>query len=79
MRILLLHSDFIEYQPISKEVEAAEDIQYKASKKIDEVIVALIAVEKDDDESIIDDVCKELKAYSEKKNVRIYYSILMHT
>ena len=66
MRILLLHSDFIEYQPISKEVEAAEDIQYKASKKIDEVIVALIAVEKDDDESIIDDVCKELKAYSEK-------------
>jgi len=47
-------------------VEAAEDIQYKASKKIDEVIVALIAVEKDDDESIIDDVCKELKAYSEK-------------
>jgi len=75
MRILLLHSDFIEYQPISKEVEAAEDIQYKASKKIDEVIVALIAVEKDDDESIIDDVCKELKAYSEKikcENLLLY-------
>lgn len=75
MRILLLHSDFIEYQPISKEVENAEDIQYKTSKKIDDVIVALIAVEKDDDESIIDDVCKELKAYSEKikcDNLLIY-------
>ena len=65
MRVLLLHSDFIEYQPISKEVRAAEDIQSKSTKKIDEVIVALIAVEKDDDESIIDDVCRELKKYGE--------------
>jgi threonyl-tRNA synthetase len=65
MRVLLLHSDFIEYQPISKEVRAAEDIQSKSTKKIDEVIVALIAVEKDDDESIIDDVCRELKNYGE--------------
>ncbi len=65
MRILLLHSDFIEYQPISKEVQTAEDILSKSKKKIDEVIVALIAVEKDDDESIIGDVCKELKTYGE--------------
>jgi threonyl-tRNA synthetase len=49
MRILLLHADFIEYQPISKEILAAEDIPSKSSIKIDEVIVALIAVEKDDD------------------------------
>ena len=65
MRILLLHSDFIEYQPISKEVQTAEDIPSKSKEKIDEVIVALIAVEKDDDESIIGDVCKELKRYGE--------------
>jgi len=65
MRILLLHSDFIEYQPISKEVQTAEDILSKSKKKIDEVIVALIAVEKDDDESIIGEVCKELKRYGE--------------
>ena len=65
MRILLLHSDFIEYQPISKEIQTAEDIPSKSKEKIDEVIVALIAVEKDDDESIIGDVCKELKTYGE--------------
>ena len=65
MRILLLHSDFIEYQPISKEIESAEEIPSTSSKKINDVIVALIAVEKDDDESIIDGVCKELKTYSE--------------
>src|SRR5206468_11535029 len=75
MRVLLLHSDFIEYQPISKEVQAAEDIQSKCTKKIDEVIVALIAVERDDDESIIDDVCRELKTYGEtikSDNLLIY-------
>ena len=75
MRILLLHSDFIEYQPISKEIDSAEEIPSTSSKKINDVIVALIAVEKDDDESIIDDVCKELKTYSETikcDNILVY-------
>jgi threonyl-tRNA synthetase len=65
MRILLLHADFIEYQPISKEIQTAEDIPTKSSKKIDEVIVALVAVEKDDDESLTDEVGSELKKYGQ--------------
>ena len=65
MRILLLHADFIEYQPISKEIQTAEDIPSKSSKKIDEVIVALVAVEKDDDESLTDKVGSELKTYGQ--------------
>ena len=65
MRILLLHADFIEYQPISKEIRTAEDIPSKSSKKIDEVIVALVAVEKDDDESLTDEVGSELKTYGQ--------------
>ncbi len=65
MRILLLHADFIEYQPISKEIQTAEDVPSKSSKKIDEVIVALVAVEKDDDESLTDKVGGELKAYGQ--------------
>jgi threonyl-tRNA synthetase len=65
MRILLLHADFIEYQPISKEIQTAEDIPSRSSKKIDEVIVALVAVEKDDDESLIDEVGSELKTYGQ--------------
>ncbi|MDW0276334.1 MAG: threonyl-tRNA synthetase editing domain-containing protein, partial [Nitrososphaeraceae archaeon] len=71
----MLHSDFIEYQPISKEIESAEEISSTLSKKINDVIVALIAVEKDDDGSIIDDVCKELKTYSEMikcDNILVY-------
>ena len=65
MRILLLHADFIEYQPISKEIQTAENIPSKSSKKIDEVIVALVAVEKDDDESLTDEVGSELKTYGQ--------------
>lgn len=65
MRILLLHADFIEYQPISKEIQTAEDIPSKSSKKIDEVIVALVAVEKDDDEALTDEVGSELKTYGQ--------------
>lgn len=65
MRILLLHADFIEYQPISKEIQTAEDISSKDSKKIDEVIVALVAIEKDDDESLADEVGTQLKAYGQ--------------
>ena len=65
MRILLLHADFIEYQPISKEIQTAEEIASKSSKKIDEVVVALVAVEKDDDESLVDEVVSELKAYGQ--------------
>ena len=65
MRILLLHADFIEYQPISKEIQTAEDIPSKSSKKIDEVIVALVAVEKNDDESLTDQAGTELKAYGQ--------------
>src|SRR4029079_14687220 len=51
------------------------EIPSTSSKKINDVIVALIAVEKDDDESIIDDVCKELKTYSETikcDNILVY-------
>ena len=75
MRILLLHADFIEYQPISKELQTAENISSTSSKKIDEVIVALVAVEKDDDESLIDEVGTELKNYGQMikcNNLLIY-------
>lgn len=65
MRILLLHADFIEYQPISKEIQTAEDIPSKSSKKIEEVVVALVAVERDDDESLADEVVSELKAHGQ--------------
>jgi len=51
MRILQLHCDSIEFAPIKKEIKSAEEIE-PVSKKIDEVVVAFVAIE-DGDNSIV--------------------------
>lgn len=51
MRILHLHCDYAEYTPTKKEISAAEDIQPE-TVRLKEVLVAFIAVEKGDDESV---------------------------
>jgi threonyl-tRNA synthetase len=51
MRILQLHCDSIEFTPVKKEIKSAEEIE-PASKKIDEVVVAFVAIE-DGDNSIV--------------------------
>ena len=43
MKILLLHSDFIEFEPRQKAIKSAEEAGSK--QKIDECLVVLIAVE----------------------------------
>jgi len=45
MRILQLHCDSIEYTPTKKEISSAEEIE-PSSKKLEEVVVAFVAVEK---------------------------------
>ena len=50
MRILQLHCDSIEFTPVKKEIKSAEEIE-PVSKKIDEVVVAFVAIE-DGDNSI---------------------------
>ncbi|MBI3639632.1 MAG: threonine--tRNA ligase [Thaumarchaeota archaeon] len=51
MRILQLHCDSIEFTPVKKEIKSAEEI-VPTSKKIDEVVVAFVAIE-DGDNSIV--------------------------
>jgi len=51
MRILQLHCDSIEFTPVKKEITSAEEIE-PSSKKIDEVVVAFVAIE-DGDNSIV--------------------------
>jgi threonyl-tRNA synthetase len=77
MKILLLHSDFIEWEPKKKAIKQAEKVEKKVSS-IDEVLVVFSAVEKSDEgkEGIIiqktsreiANVMKEVKA----KNAVIY-------
>jgi len=47
MRILQLHCDSIEFTPVKKEIKSAEEIE-PSSKKIDEVVVAFVAIENGD-------------------------------
>ncbi len=84
MKILLLHSDFIEWEPKKKAVKQAEKIEKKVSN-VKDVLVVFSAVEKTDEgkENIIikktskeiADVMKEVKA----KNVVVYPYVHLST
>jgi threonyl-tRNA synthetase len=47
MRILQLHCDYVEYTPVKKEIKSAEDLDPQ-SKRLEEVVVAFVAVEESD-------------------------------
>ena len=61
MRLLQLHSDFIEYEPIEKEIRDAEEISSKAKVRFEDLVVAFVAVENGDDESVAREAAAEIK------------------
>ncbi|HEY3094853.1 MAG TPA: threonine--tRNA ligase [Nitrososphaera sp.] len=63
MRLLQLHSDFIEYEPIEKEIKDAEDIASKSKVRLEDLVVAFVAVENGDDESVAKAAVDEIKKY----------------
>jgi Threonyl-tRNA synthetase len=63
MRLLQLHSDFIEYEPIEKEIREAEEIQSKSKVRLEDLVVAFVAVESGDDESVAKAAAEEIKKY----------------
>ncbi|MBA3750060.1 MAG: threonine--tRNA ligase [Nitrosopumilus sp.] len=67
MRILQLHVDYVEYYPVNKEIIGAEQDIVKEKKRVEETVVILISIEKNDnDESIIKDFIEEVKIYLDK-------------
>jgi threonyl-tRNA synthetase len=63
MRLLQLHSDFIEYEPIEKEIRDAEDIQSKSKVRLEDLVVVFVAVENGDDEAVAKAAAAEIKKY----------------
>jgi threonyl-tRNA synthetase len=61
MKILQLHSDFIEYEPIKKEIGIAEETEKKL-KRLEDLVVLFTAIEKDDDENVIRQAIDEVKS-----------------
>jgi len=60
LRILQLHSDFIEYKPIKKEVAIAEETD-KKPKRLDNLVVLFTCVEEDDNEAVAKQAIDEVK------------------
>ncbi|OGI11734.1 threonine--tRNA ligase [Candidatus Micrarchaeota archaeon RBG_16_36_9] len=60
MRILLNHSDFIEYTPIEKEIRNAEEAE-KKTVRYENIVVLFTSVEKDDSVSIAKKAVDEIK------------------
>jgi len=60
LRILQLHSDFIEYKPIKKEVAIAEETE-KKPKRLDNLVVLFTCVEEGDNEAVAKQAIDEVK------------------
>lgn len=74
MRILQTHVDYIEYEPIKKEIELADPAEMKKTK-IQDVLVLFTSVEKGDNLGTAKNAIAEVKVFLEKikcKKVLIY-------
>jgi len=68
LRILQLHSNFIEYKPIEKEGAIAEEAE-KKWQRVEEVAVLFTCIEKGDNETVAKKAIKEIKSSLEKLKV----------
>lgn len=64
MKVLILHSNFIEYEPIEKEISEAEEAE-KVKVRVDDLVVAFIAVESGDD-GIAGKAVEEIREWLDK-------------
>src|SRR5690348_10614014 len=62
MKILQQHVEFIEYEPIKKEIALAEDAE-KKKERYEDIVVLFMTVEKGDDEKIAQQAVAELKKF----------------
>jgi len=60
MRILQLHSDFIEYEPIKKEIKMAEEAERKKTR-LEDLVVLFTAIEEGDNDEIVKKAVDEVK------------------
>jgi threonyl-tRNA synthetase len=68
MRILQLHSNFIDYKPVQKEIATAEEAE-KKTVHLEEIVVLFTAVEEGDDTTVAKKAVEEAQAFLEKLKV----------
>ena len=62
MRILQQHVDFIEFEPVEKEIEIAEETE-KKKFRFEEILVLFVSIEKNDEEKVAEKAIKEIKDF----------------
>lgn len=65
MRILQTHVDYIEYEPIKKELKSAEDVEMKKTR-VENALVLFTSVEKGDDPSVGKKAIDEVNEFAGK-------------
>jgi threonyl-tRNA synthetase len=68
MRILQLHSNFIVFKPIEKEINIAEEVE-KTEKRIEEVLVLFTAIEEGDNSTMAQKSINDVRAFLGKLKV----------
>jgi threonyl-tRNA synthetase len=63
MRLIQLHSDFMEYTPVRKEIEQAEENISNDKVRLEDLVVILTAVENGDNEKVVYKAVEEIKKY----------------
>ncbi len=69
MRLLQLHAEFMEYEPVEKELKDAEKNILKSKIRLESLIVVFVSVEKGDNKITIEKAIEEIKNYSENLKV----------
>jgi threonyl-tRNA synthetase len=65
MRILQLHAEFFEYEPIAREIEEKyADVNVSGAKvKLQDLVVTLVAIEEGDDHAVAKSATQDIKQY----------------
>ena len=74
MKILLVHSDFIEYESKKKAIEAAEAVEMD-KKRVEDCLVVFCSAEEGDDDSVVSKVVAEIDKVAKQvstKTVVVY-------
>ncbi len=69
MRILQNHVDYIEYEPIQKEIPTAEETE-KEKTRIEDALVLFVSVENGDTEKLADKAMEDAHAFMQKLKVK---------
>jgi threonyl-tRNA synthetase len=75
LRILQLHVDSFEYEPIKKEIESAEELIDKSPKSFKDIVVLFVSIEKDDTQDSIGSAIESIKKSLEELKVN---SVLLY-